>query len=196
MISLILASSSQPRQLLLQRLGLPFICHPPHIDETPLPGESLSALVERLSVAKAKEVAQHYPHGLIIGGDQAALIEGENDFLGKPGDYETAVAQLQSLSGRTVTFLAGLCLWHAESGTWQYHGEPTRVKFRTLSLAEIEAYLIKDQPYACCGSFKSESLGIALTEAMQSQDPSALIGLPLIALCRMLAKWGVSPLQR
>jgi septum formation protein len=194
MSQLILASSSQPRQLLLQRLGVPFTCHPPHIDETPHPGESLPQLVERLSIAKAKAVAQHYPNAVIIGSDQAAVIEGETDFLGKPGDYDTAVAQLRRMSGRTVTFLAGLCVWNATHGTWQYHGEPTLVRFRELSLEENDSYLQRDQPYACCGSFKSESLGIALTIDIQSRDPSALIGLPLIALCKMLRQQNVAVL--
>ena len=192
MPQLILASSSQPRQILLQRLGVPFTCHAPHIDETPLPNESLPQLVERLSIAKAKAITAHYPDALIIGSDQAAIINGETEFLNKPNDHATAVAQLMRMSGHTVTFLAGLCLFHTKSGTWQYHSEPTYVKFRELSHADIEHYLQRDQPYACCGSFKSESLGITLTLEMQSRDPSALIGLPLIALCTMLKNRGVA----
>lgn len=192
MRNLLLASSSRYRAQLLERLGLPFSCRSPDIDESSLPGENAQALVTRLSRAKAEAVASAAGDALVIGSDQVAVCEGR--ILGKPGTAERARAQLASLSGRHVDFLTGLSLLDPVSGHVQTTAVPTRVRFRTLTDAEIADYVAREQPLDCAGAFKSEALGIALFEAMESEDPTALIGLPLIALCDMLREAGCPPL--
>jgi MAF protein len=187
-MQLVLASSSPFRRSILKKLGLPFDCHTPEVDETPQPGETPSQLVERLSIAKAQAVAVHLQQGLVIGSDQVAVIG--NDILGKPGNHENAVAQLQRAAGKTVTFLTGLALVNAASGSIQAEVVPFKVVFRKLTREQIENYLNAEQPYNCTGSFKSEGLGIALFERLEGDDPNTLIGLPLIHLIRMLEKEG------
>lgn len=190
--TLILASTSPFRRELLGRLGLPFSVANPQTDETPLPGESPEALSLRLSEAKARAVAADYPDALIIGSDQVATVDGK--IYGKPGSHERAVEQLRALSGKTVNFFSGLCLYNARTGQADVRGVPTLVTFRQLSDQEIENYLQREPAYNCAGSAKSEGLGIALLERMRGDDPNALVGLPLIALCDMLRQQGVSVL--
>ena len=187
-MQLVLASTSPFRKSILQKLGVPFDCHAPEVDETPLTGESPSRLVERLSIAKAQAVAAHLKQGLVIGSDQVAVID--NEILGKPGTHENAVAQLLRASGKTVTFLTGLALVNAASGSIQAEVVPFKVVFRQLTREQIENYLNVEQPYNCAGSFKSEGLGIALFERLEGDDPNTLIGLPLIRLIQMLEKEG------
>lgn len=187
-LPIILASTSPFRKELLDRLGITFATAAPDVDETPLAGESPEALVRRLSEAKARAVGASFT-GLIIGSDQVATTGG--DILGKPGTHERAANQLESLSGKLVTFYTGLCLLNSGSGDIQLDVVPFKVQFRELNDEQIERYLQRDQPYNCAGSFKSEGLGIALFERMEGDDPTALIGLPLIQLTTMLAKAGV-----
>lgn len=186
--ALVLASTSPFRRELLTRLGLGFVTAAPEVDETPRRGETPDALVRRLSEAKARAVGETC-RGLIIGSDQVATTG--SDILGKPGTHERAVAQLQHLSGKTVTFHTGLCLLNSENGELQLDVVPFRVVFRQLDDERIERYLQHDRPYNCAGSFKSEGLGITLFERMQGDDPTALIGLPLIRLTTMLARAGM-----
>ena len=192
MPNLILASTSPYRRELLGRLGLPFSVANPQTDESALPGESPDALALRLSEAKARAVAGDHPDALIIGSDQVATVDGK--IYGKPGTHERAVAQLRELSGKTVNFFTGLCLHNTRTGESLVRGVPTLVTFRQLSDAEIENYLQREPAYNCAGSAKSEGLGIALLAAMQGDDPNALVGLPLIALCDMLRQQGVAVL--
>lgn len=188
-LPLVLGSSSPFRREVLGRLGLEFECTSPDIDESAQAGETPEALVQRLSEAKARAVAANYPQALIIGSDQVAVIDGE--ILGKPGSHEKAREQLARLSGRTVTFLTGLCLYNSAEDRSQLEAVPFYVDFRHLTSEQIEHYLQKEQPYNCAGSFKSEALGITLFERMQGGDPTALIGLPLIRLTSMLAEEGL-----
>ena len=181
---LVLASTSPFRRQLLERLGLPFITAVPDLDETSLPGEAAERLVIRLAEAKARAVSVAHPTALIIGSDQVACIDGK--ILGKPGNRERAAAQLEQASGRTVAFFTGLCLLNSTTGRAQTACEPFRVHFRRLSREQIEAYLDREQPFGCAGSFKSEGLGIALFRRLEGDDPNALIGLPLIRLVDML----------
>jgi septum formation protein len=174
---------------LLSRLAIPFEILAPDVDETRLPGEPPEELVQRLSEAKARAGAAQFPDALVIGSDQVAVVDGE--VLGKPGDHERAVEQLRKLSGKTVVFLTGLCLYNAASGEAQTRLVPFRVRFRVLDDGRIERYLRHEQPYNCAGSFKSEALGITLFERMEGEDPTALIGLPLITLTTLLAQAGV-----
>jgi septum formation protein len=187
---LVLASTSRHRRLLLERLGLPFEAVAPGVDESRSFRESVEQLVKRLSRAKAEAVAGRHPGALIIGSDQAA--ERDGDILGKPGDHATAVAQLKAASGKYMKFHTGLCLLDTRDGRVREYTDVTRVSFRKLTDGEIERYLQAEQPYDSAGSFKSEGLGISLFEGIESSDPSALIGLPLIALCRFLRAAGVS----
>ncbi len=187
--NLILASTSPYRRELLGRLGLSFFTANPQTDESPLPGEAPEALALRLSEAKARAVMAEHPDALIIGSDQVATVDGQ--IYGKPGNHERAVAQLKALSGKTVNFFTGLCLLNARTGQAELRGIPTLVTFRELSEREIENYLRREPAYNCAGSAKSEGLGIALLHSMQGDDPNALIGLPLIALCDMLRRQGV-----
>lgn len=189
---LILASSSPYRQQLLSRLGLPFEAASPALDETPLAEESPEALVLRLAETKARALAGRFPDARIIGSDQVAVLDGR--MLGKAGDHERALAQLQACSGRRVQFLTGLCLLDSQTGLAQTVIEPFSVRFRALSDAQINTYLLREQPYDCAGSFKVEGLGIALFEALEGSDPNALIGLPLIRLIGLLAEAGVDVL--
>ncbi len=189
---IILASTSPYRRELLARLGLPFAVANPQTDETPLPDESPESLALRLSEAKARAVASEFPDALIIGSDQVATVDGK--IYGKPGNHERAVEQLRTLSGKTVNFFTGLCLYNARTGLAEVRGVPTLVGFRHLSDSEIENYLHREPAYNCAGSAKSEGLGIALLSSMQGDDPNALVGLPLIALCDLLRNQGVSVL--
>lgn len=187
---LVLASTSPYRRELLGRLGLPFETANPQTDETPSPGENPEATALRLSEAKARAVAAAFPDALIIGSDQVAVMDGH--VFGKPGGHDAAVEQLRQLRGRTVNFYTGLCLLNARTGHTHVRGVPTLVTFRDLSDDEIENYLRREQPYNCAGAAKSEGLGIALLKSMQGDDPNALVGLPLIALCDMLRAEGVA----
>ncbi len=189
---LILASTSPYRRELLARLGVPFETVAPEVDETPLPGESPADTAMRLSLLKAQAVARHHPDALIIGSDQVALLDGEQ--LGKPGDHANAVTQLRRMRGKTLEFHTALTLLDAASGRAQTANVPVRLVMRNYSDAQIEAYLRKDQPYNCCGSARSESLGIALIARFETEDPNALVGLPLIKLTEMLANEGLDVL--
>ena len=189
-MQLVLASTSPFRRSILEKLGVAFDCHAPEVDETPQQGETPSQLVERLSIAKAQAVAAHLKEGLVIGSDQVAVID--DDILGKPGNHANAVAQLERTAGKTVTFLTGLALVNAASGSIQAEVVPFKVVFRQLTREQIENYLNVEQPYNCAGSFKSEGLGIALFERLEGDDPNTLIGLPLIRLIRMLEKEGMT----
>ena len=181
---IILASSSPFRRELLARLEIPFECISPDIDESAKVGETPQQLVERLSVEKAKAIANNQPNALVIGSDQVA-VHGDN-IVGKPRDHEHAVEQLREASGQTITLFTGLTLINSDSGNIQSEVVPYSVVFRELSNDMIESYLKKEQPYNCAGSLKSEGLGIALLERFIGDDPSTLIGLPLIRLVRML----------
>lgn len=189
---LILASTSSYRQELLGRLGLPFEVANPQTDESPLAGETPEAMALRLSEAKARAVAEAYPDALIIGSDQVATVDGE--VYGKPGTHERAIEQLRALSGKTVNFFTGLCLLNSRTGEADLRGVPTLVTFRELRDTEIENYLRREPAYNCAGSAKSEGLGIALLSSMKGEDPNALVGLPLIALCDMLRRQGIAVL--
>lgn len=186
---IILASTSPFRRELLGRLQLPFEAVSPETDELPLPGEHPAAMAERLAVAKAQAVAGRFPDALIIGSDQVAYQDDRS--FGKPGTRENAIAQLRAMSGKTVIFHTGLCLLNAATGRTHLRGVPTEVKFRELSDAEILRYQDKENALNCAGSARSEGLGIALLEHMRGDDPNALVGLPLIALCEMLRAEGV-----
>ncbi len=189
---LVLGSTSPFRRQLLERLGVPFTVASPEVDESALPGESPEALVARLAELKARAVAARHPGALVIGSDQVAVNGGE--ILGKPGGHERATAQLQAASGKRVTFLTGLCLLNGETGRAQVEVVPFHVHFRALTQAQIDSYLRREEPYNCAGSFKSEGLGIALFERLEGDDPSALIGLPLIRLVKMLENEGLPTL--
>ena len=189
-MKLILASSSPFRRELLSRLMIPFEVVAPEVDETACPGETPQALVERLAIAKAQAVAAKHPQALIIGSDQVAVHAGE--IVGKPLTHERAVAQLKIASGKTVTLYTGLALINSATGRVQSEVVPYRVLFRSLSDAQIENYLRKEQPYHCAGSVKSEGLGVALLERFEGEDPATLIGLPLIRLIRMLEHEGLT----
>ena len=186
---LILGSSSRYRRELLQRLQIPFDVTAPDVDETPLPGEAPRQLAERLALAKARAVASAFPHAVVIGADQVAELNGLS--LGKPGTHERAVAQLHQMRGQTVIFQTAVAVVCAESGFEASSLAAVRVKFRDLTDDEIENYLRAEQPYDCAGSAKSEGLGIALLESIDNDDPTALVGLPLIRTCKMLQAAGV-----
>ena len=186
---LILGSTSRYRRDLLARLAAPFDVDSPQVDETPRPGENPATLALRLALAKARDVAQRHPHAVVIGSDQVADLHGEP--LGKPGTHERAVAQLQRMRGQTVIFQTALAVVCLETSFEQSEIAAVRVVFRDLSDAEIENYLRAEQPYDCAGSAKSEGLGIALLERIDNDDPTALVGLPLIRTCRMIRAAGV-----
>ncbi|EKZ6369668.1 TPA: septum formation inhibitor Maf [Klebsiella aerogenes] len=192
MSNLLLASTSPWRRMLLEKLSLPFECAAPEVDETPLPGESARQLVVRLAQAKAQALASRFPQHLIIGSDQVCVLDGE--ITGKPHTEENAHRQLRKASGTIVTFYTGLALYNSANGHLQTECEPFDVHFRHLSDQEIEAYIRKENPLQCAGSFKSEGLGITLFERLEGRDPNSLIGLPLIALCQMLRREGFNPL--
>lgn len=187
---LILASSSPYRRELLERLQIPFTTYSPDVDETPLVQESPEHTALRLAQEKARKVAKGHPQALVIGCDQVATLDGLQ--IGKPLTHDNAVRQLQTMRDRTVTFHSALCLFNAATGNMQAAIVPYQVRFRKLTNAQIESYLIKEQPYHCAGSAKSEGLGIALIEWMHGDDPNALIGLPLIALISMLQNEGIA----
>lgn len=183
-MKLILASTSPFRKAILDKLGVNFDIASPETDETALDNETPEQLVERLSIAKAKAVADKVESALVIGSDQVSVIDGE--IIGKPHTHENAVKQLKNASGKTVTFYTGLCLYN--SATHQYQSEvvPFNVVFRDLTEHQIESYLKKEEPYNCAGSFKSEALGIVLFDKLEGEDPNTLMGLPLIRLVKML----------
>ena len=189
---LILASTSRYRRELLQRLRLPFDVQAPHVDETPLPGESPAVLAQRLALAKAHAVAALRPEAIVIGSDQVADLDGQP--IGKPGTHERAVVQLRQMRGRRVIFQTAVAVVRADTGFARVLLAPVAVTFRRLSDAEIEHYLRTEEPYDCAGSAKSETLGIALLDAIDSDDPTALIGLPLIRTCELLRAAGLDPL--
>lgn len=187
---LVLGSTSAYRRELLQRLRVPFTVAAPDVDETPQPGETPLALARRLALAKAHAVARQYPDSVVIGSDQVADLDGEP--LGKPGTHERAVAQLQKMRGKTVIFQTAVAVVCQTTGFQQEDVAPVRVVFRDLSDAEIDNYLRAETPYDCAGSAKSEGLGIALLESIDNDDPSALVGLPLIRTSRMLRAAGIT----
>lgn len=187
--TVVLGSTSRYRRELLSRLHLPFEVAAPEVDETPQAGESPRDLALRLALAKARAVAARHPGAVVIGSDQVADLAGEP--LGKPGIHERAVQQLQRMRGQTVVFQTALAVVCIETGFEQVDLAPVRVKFRDLSDAEIENYLRIEKPYDCAGSAKSEGLGIALLESIDNDDPTALVGLPLIRTARMLRAAGV-----
>jgi len=191
-MKLILASTSPYRRVLLERLQLPFEIVAPDIDETPLANETPQALVERLAIAKARVVADTFDHALVIGSDQVAVHD--NEIVGKPRDHDHAVEQLRRASGNTITLYTGLALINSVTHTTRSEVVPYRVAFRKLTNEQIEYYLRKEQPYDCAGSVKSEGLGIALLKHVEGDDPSTLVGLPLIQLVNMLECEGLSPL--
>ena len=170
-------------------MGLEFTAISPDVDETPLKGESPEALVKRLAETKARAVSAQFPQALIIGSDQVAILG--NKILGKPGTHQRAKEQLKAASGERVSFLTGLCLLNSATGRGQVDIVSFNVQFRRLDDAQIENYLLKEKPYNCAGSFKSEGLGIALFAALEGEDPNALIGLPLIRLVDMLKTEGI-----
>jgi len=186
---LVLASTSIYRSELLKRLQLPFETAAPDVDETALPGESAHATSVRLAKEKARAVAANYPDALIIGSDQVALLEGRQ--LGKPLTHDNAVEQLRAMRGKTTCFYTAVALLNSKTGNLQTEVAENYVTLRDLSDAEIEGYLLKEQPYHCAGSAKSEGLGIALMSKMTGDDPNALIGLPLILLSEMLRRENV-----
>lgn len=187
MSSLILASTSPYRHALLSRLQLPFTVVRPEIDESPLPDESPAALAQRLAADKAAAVAEHYPGSWVIGSDQVAELAGKP--LGKPGSRAAAVDQLRAMSGHAVVFHTALCLRHGDGRRFAAL-DATTVRFRGLSTDEISRYVDCEQAFDCAGAFKSEGLGIALFDAIESRDPTALVGLPLIATARLLREAG------
>jgi septum formation protein len=187
--ALILGSTSRYRRELLQRLRVPFEVVSPEVDETPLTGEAPQALATRLALAKAKAVAALHPQAVVIGSDQVADLNGEP--LGKPGTHERAVLQLQRMRGQTVVFQTAVSVVCQASGFEQTELAQIKVRFRDLSDADIEAYLRAEEPYDCAGSAKSEGLGIALLDAIDNDDPTALIGLPMIRTARMLRAAGI-----
>ena len=187
--ALILGSTSRYRRELLQRLRVPFEVVSPDVDETPLANEAPQALATRLALAKAKAVAALHPNAVVIGSDQVADLNGEP--LGKPGTHERAVLQLQKMRGQTVVFQTAVSVVCQASGFEQTELAQIKVRFRDLSDAEIEAYLRAEEPYDCAGSAKSEGLGIALLDAIDNDDPTALIGLPMIRTARLLRAAGI-----
>lgn len=187
-LRLVLGSTSAPRRTLLERLGLPFTTAAPNVDEAPLPSEAPIDLVHRLARAKAESVAERHTKCVVVGSDQLAVCG--RDVLGKPGSGERAIAQLRQLSGQRVTFYTGVSVVNSETRANESHLDVTTVYFRTLGDEEIQNYVARDKPYQCAGGFKIESLGISLFTRVDSQDPTALIGLPLIWLSGALRKHG------
>ena len=188
-IELILGSSSPYRRELLERLRLPFTVVSPKIDETPQLGETPPETALRLALEKARYIAQSHPNALIIGADQVATVDGAQ--IGKAGGFDKALAQLQMMRGKTALFYSALCLYDARNDSYQLENIVTKTTFRDLPDEELAAYLRIEQPYDCAGSAKVEALGITILEKAESDDPTALIGLPLIALTGMLRQAGV-----
>ncbi len=191
---LILASSSPYRQALLAKLGLPFEAASPSIDESSRPGETPEALCKRLAEEKARALAGRFPAHLIIGSDQVAMLDGAQ--LTKPGSHAKAVEQLRSASGKVVVFHTSVCVLNSKTGEAATKMDTTAARFRKLADSQIEAYVAKDRPFDCAGGFKSEGLGIVLLEGLETSDPNALVGLPLILLVRLLEGFGVDPLRQ
>ena len=189
---IVLASTSVFRKTILEKLGLPFICANPNVDETPHLNEQAGELVKRLALAKAKALSNTYPNHLIIGGDQVCVING--NIIGKPYTEEQAYQQLRSASGQKITFYSGLALFNTQTGNEQVLCEPFHIYFRSLTDNEIYHYIAKERPLMCAGSIKSEGLGITLFDKLEGRDPNTLIGLPLIALTQMLINEGINPL--
>lgn len=189
-VTLVLGSSSKYRRALLERLRFPFEVDTPDIDESRQVGESPLDLSLRLALEKARAVAKRHPQAWVIGSDQVAQLQGQD--FGKPGNYDNAVAMLQALSGQTLQFHTALCLFDAQQQRQQLEVVTVTATYRKLSLVEIDRYLRLDQPYDCAGSARSEALGITLMDAIHSDDPTALEGLPLICLSRMLRNWGLN----
>ena len=189
---LVLASNSKYRENLLKRLGLPFTSRSPDINEVALPNEGASDRATRLSITKAKTVAEHFPNCLIIGSDQVADCDGIQ--MDKPADYDHCVEQLRFLKGKSLTFYTGICLYNSDTNTLQNSCEVYTVHFRQYSDEELQNYIRLDQPYDCAGSFKVECTGIALFTHLHGDDPNTLIGLPLIRLIQFLANEGISVL--
>ncbi len=187
---IVLASTSPYRRMLLERLGLPYDVVSPDTNEAPNPDESPVETAERLAAAKAQAVASHRADALIIGSDQVAYMGAER--FGKPGTVDNAIAQLKRMRGRSVIFHTGVALLNTATDSLQIRGVPTEVRFRALTDAEIERYVEREMPLDCAGAAKVESLGITLLEALSGDDPTALIGLPLIALSDMLRAEGVA----
>ncbi|MCA0242430.1 MAG: Maf family nucleotide pyrophosphatase [Proteobacteria bacterium] len=189
--ALILASTSRYRHELLSRLRLAFTVVAPQVDETPRPREAPAALALRLALEKARDVAARHPEAIVIGADQVADLDGQA--IGKPGSHARAVEQLRRMSGRRLVFQTAVAVLRPSTGFEQAQLAPVWVSVRRLADAEIERYLELEQPYDCAGSAKSETLGIALLEAIDSDDPTALVGLPLIRTCEMLRQAGLDP---
>lgn len=191
--TLILGSTSPYRRELLSRLRIPFDIAAPDVDESPLPQETPQQLACRLALSKAQAVATRHPASVVIGSDQVADLDGLA--LGKPGNYERALRQLQQMRGKTVIFQTAVAVVCQDTGFAQTDLAQVRVRFRDLTDAQIDAYLRAETPYDCAGSAKSEGLGIALLSAIDNDDPTALIGLPLIRTCRMIEAAGIPLLQ-
>jgi septum formation protein len=191
--TLILGSTSRYRRELMSRLHLPFEVASPEVDETPRPGETPREIALRLALNKARAVAARFPQAVVIGSDQVADLAGQA--LGKPGDHTKATAQLQSMRGQTVVFQTAVAVVCQETGFEEVDIAPVEVRFRDLTDAEIETYLQAEQPYDCAGSAKSEGLGIALLASIHNDDPTALVGLPLIRTCRMISAAGIRVLS-
>lgn len=191
--ALILGSTSRYRRELLERLRLPFSIQAPHVDETPAPLERPADLASRLALEKARAVAKLHPDAVVIGSDQVADLNGQA--IGKPGSHERAVEQLRAMRGQTVVFQTAVAVVCQSTGFEAMELVPVTVRFRDLNDAEIEHYLRTEQPYDCAGSAKSEALGIALLTSLESNDPTALIGLPLIKTCDLLRRAGLDPLR-
>jgi len=190
--ALILGSTSRYRRELLERLRLPFDVRAPEVDETPLIGESPATLAQRLALAKAQAVAAAHPTAIVIGSDQVADLDGVP--IGKPGTHERATEQLRAMRGRSIVFQTAVAVVRRDTGYVGTALAPVTVRFRDLNDAEIEHYLRTEQPYDCAGSAKCETLGIALLEAIDSDDPTALVGLPLIRTSALLRAAGLDPL--
>lgn len=193
MKQIVLASSSRYRQAQLSSLGIPFICHSADIDETPYNNEPIDSMALRLATQKAEAVSRFYPNALIIGCDQTASCEGHH--IGKPNNRDNAMTQLRFLQGKQVYFYSAIVLIDTHSQEIQSDTVITRVQYRSLTAVQIKNYLERDTPFDCTGSFKSEALGIALLDSISSNDPSALIGLPLISATRLLAHAGIDVLS-
>ncbi|MGB5079152.1 MAG: nucleoside triphosphate pyrophosphatase [Burkholderiales bacterium] len=189
-MQLVLASTSRYRRILLERLGLPFSVADPRIDENRRPGEAPEAMASRLAEAKAQAVAPRFPDSLVIGCDQVAISNGE--VLGKPGNHDNAVRQLRALSAGEAVFHTAVCVHNSSDGTTRVRVVPCRVSFRNLDDGVIDRYLAREQAYDCAGSARAEGLGIALIAKMEGEDPTALIGLPLIALVDLLREQGLN----
>ncbi|MBD2810364.1 septum formation inhibitor Maf [Xenorhabdus sp. Vera] len=192
MLPIVLSSTSVYRRQLLEKIGLPFTCASPDIDERPQENENPEKLVMRLSHAKATALHRDYSNHLIIGSDQVCVLDSK--ITGKPHSFENAFSQLKKASGKCVTFYTGITLFNSKTGNIDTRCELFDVYFRDLSETEIISYLNKEKPFNCAGSFKSEGLGITLFKKLNGRDPNTLIGLPLITLTEMLIRQGINPL--